>query len=192
MGQRRAWPGLCPHPLLMFPLTPPGPQQRDQPNCHQKTQPDSCQCLGGRGPGPSHPPLPSFQDAVTSGAVTQRPCKLTGPAGYPCQCTGDWPTTATRGVSAAVAGAPSPPSCGSSPSSHLPAACGSGSASFMGPGRGCLQLPLPPCNRPAPPSCPLSPPPHAPWHPPWPAAAQPCLPESAPSWSPAGPLAPSP
>lgn len=145
-----------------------------------------------QGPRPSHLPLPSFQDAVTRGAMTQQPLKPTGPVSHPLRRGGSWPTTATRGVSGAVAGAPNPlsysSSSSSSPNPYLLAPCVSGSALFLVPRSGHLQLPLPPWDRPAPPSRPL----HPPQHPPWPAAIRPCSPQLAPSWSPAGPLTPGP
>lgn len=118
--------------------------------------------------------------------MTQRPCQSTGPISCPPRCGGSSPTTATRGVSGAVAGAPSPLSCSSrgSPTPHLLAPCGSISALFLVPRRDHLQPPLPPRDRPAPPSCPL----HPPQHPPWPAEAQPCPPQPAST----GPLTPGP
>lgn len=148
----------------------------------------------GSGTQAQSPPLPSFQDAVTSGAMTQRPCAPTGPVGCPHRCAGSWPTTATGGVSAAAARAPSPPACSSSgsPSPRLPAPCGSGSAPVQGPGRDHLQPLQPPGSRPAPPSRPPSPPSRPPRHLPWPAAARPHALQLAPSWSPAGPPPPAP
>lgn len=122
--------------------------------------------------------------------MTQRPLQPTGPVSCPPRCGGSSPTTATRGMSGAVAGAPSPLSCSSSgsPTLHLLAPCGSVSALFLVPRRDHLQPPLPPWDRPAPPSCPLLPP----QHPPQPAAAQPCPPQPGSSWSPTGPLTPGP
>lgn len=114
--------------------------------------------------------------------MTQRPCQPTGPISCPPRCGGSSPTTATRGVSGAVAGAPSPLSCSSrgSPTPHLLAPCGSISALFLVPRRDHLQPPLPPRDRPAPPSCPV--------HPPQPAEAQPCPSQPAST----GPLTPGP
>lgn len=136
------------------------------------------------------PPLPSFQDAVISGARTQQPSEPTGPVDLPPSHSGNWPTTATEWVAVAGAGASRPPSCSSSgspsPSPHLPAPFGSGSAPFTKPRRGCLQPPLSPGNQPAPPRRP----PYPPWHRPWPAVAQTYPPRPASSWSPASPLMP--
>lgn len=158
----------------------------DQPQPPSETRPGSCQWPQESGTQAQSPPLPSFQGAVSSGAMTQRPLQPTGPVSCPPRCGGSLPTTATRGVSGAVAGALSPLSCSSSgsPHPHLLAPCGSVSALFLVPRRDHLQPPRPPGDRPAPPSCPR--------HPPWPAAAQPCPPQPASSWSPTGPLTPGP
>lgn len=186
LGEHRARPG--PHPLLIFSgFSQPPPQH---PTWFLPGP------LRGQGPRPGHPLLPSFQDAVASGAMTQRHLKPTGPVGRPPRCAGSWPTTATKGVAVSVAGAPRPPSCSnsssSSPSPHLPDPCGSGSALLWEHRGGHLQPPLPPGNWPAPSSRPPHPPPHPQQHPPWPEATQPCPPQSASSWSPAGPRKPGP
>lgn len=117
--------------------------------------------------------------------MSQRPLRHTGTVSHPPRHGGSWPTTATGGVPGAAAGAPRPLSCSSSSglSPHLLAPCGSGSALFRVPRRGHLQAPLPPRDWPASPSCP----PRTPQHPPRPAAAQPCSPQPAPSWSPLTP-----
>lgn len=113
-----------------------------------------------------------------------------GPISCPPRLTGSRLTAATE-VAAAVAGVPSPSFCsdrGSSssdkPHPSLPARCGSGMVQFVGPRRGHPRSPLPAWDQPAPPS--LSPP-HPPQYQPWPAAAQPCPLQPAPSWSPASP-----
>ncbi|XP_063108935.1 NTPase KAP family P-loop domain-containing protein 1 isoform X1 [Cavia porcellus] len=119
-----------------------------------------------------------------------------GPVGCPPSHTGSRPTTATGAVAVAGTGAPRSPSYSSrssgSPSSHLPALCGSGSAWFTGPRKGRPQLPLPPRDQPAPPSHSLCPLQHPPQHPPRPAAAPSCSPQPAPAWSPASPPVPGP
>lgn len=191
-GEHRDCP---PAHMSSFSLISPGPPWRDQPQPPLEAS-DLVPASAPQGSGTQaqSPPLPSFQDAVTSGAMTQRPFAPRGPVGCLHRCAGSWPTTATGGVSAAAVRAPSPPACSSSgsPSPRLPAPCGSGSAPVQGPGRGHLQPLRPPGSWPTPPSCPPSPPSRPPRHLPWPAAARPHALQLAPSRSPAGPPPPAP